>query len=238
MGLPDFKQGGPLTAADLNVLADRLRQLQARAAVPFALGRGVRRVQPGRRFGFELATWNGLVFCRQGWVDVGHGQMYAVGEQEWNEVGRLEACTVWLVMAREAGAVEVTAYDESTPETNLRRRLGYVREEVREDGSVVLHCVQCTGGLICPVAPRRMMGGNEWDAGTPVLAKSNDSMQMLTAGHIQGQPYTQVPGRWYGGCAFSLKYSPGLSVQFAATDGGRRFEQVFSFGGGRHDLHG
>ena len=159
MSLPEFKQGAPLTADALNVLADRVRAMQGRVpgAAAVSTAWAVGRFIPGRRYGFELAAWNGLVWVRQGWVDAGNGHLYSVGVREWNDLGPLRPMTVWLEMTETEGEVKVTEYDESTAETNLRRRLGYVREVPGEgeDAAPVWHCVQLLGGLVAPAAPRR-----------------------------------------------------------------------------------
>ena len=161
--LQEFQQGEPLTAAALNALASRIRALQQREAQSGQLVYRPRRVLPGRHFAFQLAELNGCIWYRQGWLDVA-GKLVPVGDKEWNLLGGMKPCTVWLNITRgEAGAVSGTVeqgeLDLETPETNLRRRLGYVRtEEAQDEYGLIWHAVQVLGGVISPVAPRRQMG--------------------------------------------------------------------------------
>lgn len=231
MKLPDFKSGQPLTAEAMNAIGARVRELQVRACGEH--GARVRRgafFVPGRQFGFRLGLWNGLVWVRQGWVDAGHGRLYAVGEQEWNALGALRAMTVWLEMTEADGRVMVTEYDEVTPESNLRRRLGYVREEVDGDGGSVWHAVQLLGGLVTPAAPRRTMGRH---GGTGEFRKGDECWDWVRAGNLRGEGFAQVPGRWYAGRSVGLGYMVDVApVQLAAEDGGARLMQVMSICGG------
>ena len=227
--LPNFEQGGQLTAAALNMLANRVRVLQGRqtGAAVAAVDRPGRCV-PGRQFAFRLAEWNGLVWVRQGWVDAGNGRLRCVGEDEWNVVGELESMTVWLEMDSEGGRVVSTKYDDSTPERNLRRRLGYVRQ-VAAEGEVVWRCVQLLGGLVVPCAPRRTMGYN---ARTDEIDKGELSADWTRAGNLRGSVFEQEEGQYYAGRSVGLGYNTSLlPVQLAAEDGGNRLVQTMSFTG-------
>lgn len=232
MSLPEFKQGAPLTADALNMLADRVRGLQSKSPAP-ALSTRARTVRfiPGRQFGFRLAVWNGLVWCRQGWIDAGNGRLYSVGAAEWNDLGPLRAMTVWLEMTETKGEIRVTEYDDLTPETNLRRRLGYVREE-KPDGedTPVLHCVQLLGGLITPAAPRRAMGMNTM---TDAFTKGDHCWDWVRAGNLRGVGFEEIPGRYYPGRSVGMGYMTDLAtVNMAAKDGGNRLMQTLTLCGG------
>lgn len=234
MSLPGFTRGEPLRAAALNALGNRVRLLQGQMRKP-ELGGTERRVRcfvPGRHFAFQLAEMNGLVWFRQGWVDAGNGRLYKVGDAEWNALGPLKAMTVWLNMTRDEGSVEAGDYDDYTPEHNTRRRLGYVRVEDAGDGSgAVYHCVQLTGGLMVPAAPRRMMGGNFWNTPT-VLAKGDDGVAWMTAGNLRGEDFEEEPGRYYAGRSVGLAYMNRIeTLQLPLTHGGNRTAMVLSFGG-------
>lgn len=231
MSLPEFKQGAPLTADALNVLADRVRAMQGRApgAAAVSTAWAVGRFIPGRRYGFELAAWNGLVWVRQGWVDAGNGHLYSVGVREWNDLGPLRPMTVWLEMTETEGEVKVTEYDENTPETNLRRRLGYVREVPGEgeDAAPVWHCVQLLGGLVAPAAPRRTLGYSER---TAVPEKGDVTWELALAGNLRGVGYKEVPGRYYGGRSVNLRYGTNVhEVWQQAARGGNRLAMTLHF---------
>lgn len=240
--LPEFRKGEPLTAEGLNALASRIRALQGRGGAGIQLGgRRVRRVIPGRHFAFQLAELNGCIWFRQGWLDVG-GELVRVGDAEWNVLGAMGPCTVWLNVSREVVApaaegdgepqvvvsatVEVGELDIDTPETNLRRRLGYVRQEEGEDGSVgVWHAVQLLGGVVAPCAPRRQMGTA--NAEEPSRFRKSDAGQhFLHAGDVAGSGYRvgerEVPGRRVS-MAF---YNQLEEWEFPAAQGGRRIVQV------------
>lgn len=159
VSLPVFESGQLLTAAALNGLAGRVRALQRRLLAGGGVVVRRRRVLPGRRFAFQLAELNGGIWFRQGWLDVG-GVLTQVGDEEWNFLGAVRECTVWLLVERVDGAVRGSVVlddgcDLTTPATALRRRLGYVR--LVEDGGGFV-CVQVAGGLFCPAAPRRQQG--------------------------------------------------------------------------------
>lgn len=233
MSLGSFVRGGALAAADLEDLAQRVRRLQGRGGAGVAGGaaRATRVRVPGRAFGFELAELNGLVWVRQGWVAAGNGRLYAVGEEEWNVVGRLEEMTVWLEMGEAEGRVVATEYDVTTPERSLRRRLGYVRREVGADGEApVWHAVQVCGGLMVPAAPRRMAGGNTW--ATPVVqAKGDAGVAWLTAGNLRGVDFEKVPGRWYAGRSVGLPYMVRMGqLMLPPAAGGGQLAQFLDFG--------
>ena len=242
--LPEFRKGEPLTAEVLNALASRIRALQGRGGAGLHLGgRRVRRVIPGRHFAFQLAELNGCIWFRQGWLDVG-GELVRVGDAEWNVLGAMRPCTVWLNVSREvvesaaegdgepqvvvSATVEVGELDMETPETNLRRRLGYVRQEEGEDGEGrVWHAVQLLGGVVAPCAPRRQMGTA--DAGES-FRKSDAGQHWLNAGNVAGSGYRvgerEVPGRRVG-MAF---YNQLQEWEFPAAQGGRRLVQVMGLG--------
>ncbi len=233
--LPEFKQGEPLTAAALNALASRIRALQQRAAQSGQLIHRPRRVLPGRHFAFQLAELNGCIWYRQGWLDVA-GKLVAVGDKEWNLLGGMKPCTVWLNVTRgEAGAVTGTVeqgeLDLETPETNLRRRLGYVRTEEEEDEyGLIWHAVQVLGGVIAPAAPRRQMG-------TPAVltptaeqfGKSDGAMYYMHAGSLTGGGYS-VGEEVHPPSRVILGYSNKLqTVELPVQHGGSRFTQCMEF---------
>lgn len=232
MSLPGFKRGGSLTAEALNRLAARVRELQGKApGVAMASRARTVRFVPGRQYGFRLAVWNGLVWVRQGWVDAGNGHLYSVGDQEWNDLGPVRGMTVWLELSETEGRVVVTEYDDSTPETNLRRRLGYVREETPDgEETPTLHCVQLLGGLVVPAAPRRVMGMNNH---TEEFGKGDHCWDWVRAGNLRGVDFEEIPGRYYPGASVSFAYMVDVrGVQLAAKEGGNRLMQTMSLGGG------
>lgn len=232
MSLPNFKKGQPLTAAGLNMLAERVRGLQRRAPqVAMATTSRTARFIPGRQFAFRLATWNGLVWCRQGWVDTGNGRMYCVGDKEWTDLGSIRPMTVWLKISETEGELEVTEYDDRTPETNLRRRLGYVREEtVPGDEVPVWHCVQLLGGLIAPCAPRRAMGKNNM---TGAFEKGDRGWDWTRAGNLRGKDFEVAEGRYYAGRSVGMGFMTDIrGVQQDEQHGGNRLMQTLLFCGG------
>lgn len=232
MSLPGFSKGAPLTADALNVLAARVRDLQQRAAGGGVFLRGMAaRCVPGRQFAFRLAVLNGLVWVRRGWVDAGHGRLFAVGEEEWTALGPVKGMTVWLEISEFQGAVVVTDYDEVTPETNLRRRLGYVREVDAADGNgQVLHLVQLLGGLVTPAAPRRAMGMNTM---TGEFSKGDRCWDWVRAGNLRGTDVTVAPGHYAGGRSVGMGYMMDvMATHFPASEGGARLTQVMRLCGG------
>lgn len=234
--LPSFEQGEPLTAAALNALASRIRGLQQRAAQRGQLVHRMRRVLPGRHFAFQLAELNGCIWFRQGWLDVA-GELVPVGDREWNSLGGMRPCTVWLNVTRGEdgavrGAVVCGELDLTTPETNLHRRLGYVRTgEAQDGGGPVWYAVQVAGGVIAPAAPRRQMGTPAM-GGEPVpegFCRSDAGMCYMHAGSLTGSGYavgeeTHPPRRVVLGYSNAMQ-----TVEFAAQDGGRRFVQCMGF---------
>lgn len=232
--LPGFKQGEPLTADAMNALAGRIRSLQQRATQIARLAHRSRRVLPGRHFAFRLAELNGCLFHRQGWLDVA-GVLVPVGDAEWNLLGPMKPCTVWLNVTRAngvcSGIVEQGELDLTTPETNLHRRLGYVRTEAAKDGSgLIWHAVQVLGGVIAPAAPRRQMGTPAATPPTPEkFGKSDGAMYYMHAGSLTGSGYA-VGEEAHPGRRVVLGYSNAMqTVEFAAQDGGRRFVQCMGF---------
>lgn len=220
--LPDFRRFGVLTAAALNALAARVRVLAAR--LPGGGGAMVRPcvVIPGRHYAFELAERAGVLYCRQGWIDQGTGGLLAVGDNEWNELGAVAPCTVWLEIGGAPGAcsaaVVLGPYDDTTPECSLRRRLGYVREGVPVDGVPVYHCVQVLGGVISPCAPRRTIG-------TPTpnqpenYAAHDYSWNFCHAGAILGSGY-EAGGRSFSGRRAVLGFSCTIQTLYVAPECG------------------
>lgn len=233
--LPEFKQDEPLTAAALNALASRIRGLQRRAAQSGQLVHRRRRVLPGRHFAFQLAELNGGIWYRQGWLDVA-GELVPVGDKEWNVLGAMKPCTVWLNVTRgeggtATGTVEQGELDLDTPETNLHRRLGYVRTEEGQDGyGPIWHAVQVLGGVIAPAAPRRQMGTGADIRPTPERFCKNDcAMLYRHAGNLIGSGYSvgeeAHPPSW-----MQLGYSVDLqTIELPAQHGGNRFTQSMSF---------
>lgn len=187
--LPRFERGETLRAEDLNTLAARVRELQRRVAGCNAPVHRPRVMLPGRRYAFQLFEREGVVYYRQGLLDIGNGQYVTVGEAEYNPVGVLRPCTIWLRMTPNEDGRSYTAslvqteYDETTPEINEYRRLGYIRTESRVVGdgesATVWHLVQVCGGLMSPYTPRRMLSCD---------AKSDQGMRG-DAGYISGSGY-------------------------------------------------
>ena len=233
--LPEFREGEPLTAAALNALGSRIRGLQQRAAYNGEVHQRVRGVIPCRHFAFQLAELNGCIFYRQGWLDVG-GELVRVGDAEWNLLGRMKPCTVWLIVERAGGGVvtgkvEQGDLDLDTPEKNTRRRLGYVRTVDAPDGyGQVWHAVQVLGGVISPAAPRRQMGAPA--AAPPTAAnygKTDAAMYYMHAGSEKGSGYG-VGDRWYSPRRIVLGYSVDMgTMELPAEHGGTRFVQSMSF---------
>ena len=233
--LPEFKQGEPLTAAGLNALASRIRGLQLRAAQNGQVAQRVRRVIPGRHFAFQLAELNGCIWYRQGWLDVA-GELVPVGDAEWNLLGGMKPCTVWLNIMREGdtvtGTVEQGELDLTTPEKNTRRRLGYVRTEEAPDGyGAIWHAVQVLGGVVSPVAPRRQMGTPAMHP-TPTadgFVKSDGAVYYLHAGSLTGSGYS-VGNEEYLPCRVILGFDNELhTVDLPPEHGGTRFVQSLKF---------
>jgi hypothetical protein len=233
--LPEFKAGEPLTAAALNALASRIRGLQQRAAQSGQLVHRTRRVLPGRHFAFQLAELNGCIWYRQGWLDVA-GELVPVGDAEWNLLGGMKPCTVWLNITRgedgtATGTVEQGELDLTTPEKNTRRRLGYVRtEEAQDDFGAIWHAVQVLGGVIAPCAPRRQMGTPAASPPTPEkFGKSDGAMNYMHAGSLTGGGYS-VGGEAHAPRRVILGYSNDLrTMELPALHGGTRFTQIMSF---------
>ena len=232
--LPEFKQGEPLTAAALNALGSRIRSLQLRAAHNGEVMQRARRVIPGRHFAFQLAELNGCIWYRQGWLDVG-GELVPVGDAEWNLLGGMKPCTVWLNITRgedgtATGTVEQGELDLTTPEKNTRRRLGYVRtEEEPDEYGYIWHAVQVLGGVISPVAPRRQMGAPSMTSMADNFGKSDGSMYYIHAGNETGSGYS-VGNEVHPPRRVVLAYSIGMTtVEFPAEHGGTRFVQSMSF---------
>ena len=222
--LPEFKQGEVLTAEALNALASRIRSLQLRAAHNGQVMQRVRRVVPGRHFAFQLAELNGCIWYRRGWLDVG-GELVPVGDAEWNLLGGMKPCTVWLNVTREGdstvtGTVEQGELDLTTPEKNTRRRLGYVRiEEAQDEYGPIWHAVQVLGGIVSPVVPRRQMGTPY--AGKPELFKKSDAgWYYMHAGGVMSTVYTPVK------LGFSVDMG---AMELPAEHGGRRLLQSMGF---------
>ena len=229
MELPEFKKGEVLRAEQLQMLANRVRELQRAAG---RLGNGGvqvrRRVRPARRYGFQLAERAGCVLVRVGWVHLGNGVLQRVGDEEWTVLAGLGPMTIWLEIGREGSRVTVGEYDEVTPEGNLRRRLGYVRQD---DGGV-LHMVQLAGGLVHVCAPRRQMGVSEMAAGAEV-GKADMAFDWLRAGNVRGKGFAEVPGRHYAGRSVGLAYTVSvMPVTLPTAHGGNRMMQVMSLGAG------
>jgi hypothetical protein len=232
--LPEFKQGEPLTAAALNALASRIRGLQLRAAQNGQVVQRARGVLPGRHFAFQLAELNGCIWYRQGWLDVA-GELVPVGEKEWNLLGGMKPCTVWLNITRgedgtATGTVEQGELDLTTPERNMRRRLGYVRKEAAADGAgEVWHAVQVLGGVISPVAPRRQMGTPAAPPEPEKFGKTDGASYYMHAGCVRGGGYT-VDGVAQTGRRVVLGYSVELHThELPAEHGGTRLVQSMSF---------
>lgn len=236
--LPHFEPGEVLTAAKLNVLIARTRALQARQAPSGTFIHRTRRIIPHRHYAFELAELSGVLYYRQGWIDPGTGEPALVGDREWNPLGKLEPCTVWLEFSGSSPSdctaeVRKGEYDDSTPETNFRRRLGYVREqEGEEGGSRLLFCVQVAGGLMTPCAPRRVMG-------CPSLVEPSKFCKcdktgtwgLRCAGALYGQGFTVpgVEGEYRAQVSFG--YTCDVSMDdFTLERGGYRMTQGISFG--------
>lgn len=233
--LPDFVKGQPLRADALGALAARVRELAARMPGGGGVHSTRRRVLPGRRYGFQLAELSGVIYCRQGWIDVGNGVLVPVGEQEWNPVGVLRPCTVWLEISTDAsgtrtGQVAQTDFDATTPETNLRRRLGYVRADAEDEQ--MLHCVQVLGGLVTPCAPRRTMGvadSASGPQGAASFASLDAAWYYRHAGGVIGGGYT-VDGEAKPRTGVQLRYTCEMgTLQLPPEDGGNRFALQMSF---------
>lgn len=223
--LPEFEKGGPLTAGDLNAIAARVRELQQRQQGAGMMQNRVRRVVPGRQFAFRLATQAGVIYYRQGWIDVGNGRLQPVGEKEWNPVCGLQACTLWLEIKHEGDvwSAEVVRgdYDDASPEMALRRRLGYVRveSEVTGDGeeAVVYYCIQVNGGLMSPLYPRRLRSD---------LSASDSGRGH--AGFCMGSGY-EVDDKKYRNCV-STKWAQSISdSDLGGEHGGMRLVQLMLF---------
>ena len=232
--LPEFKQGEPLTAAALNALGSRIRSLQLRAAHSGEVTQRARRVIPGRHFAFQLAELNGCIWYRQGWLDVG-GELVPVGDAEWNLLGGMKPCTVWLNVTREGdgtatGTVEQGELDLTTPEKNTRRRLGYVRtEDAQDEYGPIWHAVQVLGGVISPVAPRRQMGTPAMPPTAGNFGKSDGARYYQHAGNLTGSGSSEgdearSPRR------VKLGYSNKLqALELPTEHGGTRFMQSMGF---------
>lgn len=232
--LPEFKQGEPLTAAALNALGSRIRSLQLRAAQNGEVAQRVRRVIPGRHFAFQLAELNGCIWYRQGWLDVA-GELVRVGDAEWNLLGGMKPCTVWLNITRgedgaATGTVEQGELDLTTPEKNTRRRLGYVRtEDAPDEYGPIWHAVQVLGGVISPVAPRRQMGAPAMPPTADNFGKTDGAMYYQHAGRVIGSGYSvgdeAHPPRWV-----ILGFNNELhTMELPPEHGGMRFMQSMSF---------
>ncbi len=233
--LPSFEAGQPLRADALNALAARIRELQARQP---SSGGGIshaRRVIPCRHYAFELASLNGMMYYRQGWIDTGTGIPQPVGAQEWNVLEKLRPCTVWLEFSGTSpddcsAQVVVGEYDESSPETNFKRRLGYVRADELDDGTRVptIYCVQVAGGLMTPIAPRRAMG-------CPSLVeparfcKFDHSLTACYAGAIYGDGQRNDAMQLDTVRRVSFGYAMDMYTNFYATHGHRQAGQCLSF---------
>ena len=233
--LPEFKQGEPLTAAALNALGSRIRSLQLRAAHNGQVMQRARRVVPGRHFAFQLAELNGCIWYRQGWLDVA-GELVPVGDAEWNLLGGMKPCTVWLNITRgedgtATGTVEQGELDLTTPEKNTRRRLGYVRtEDAQDEYGAIWHAVQVLGGVVSPVAPRRQMGTPAYLPSADNFSKSDGAIEYQHAGCLTGSGYSvgdeEHPPRWV-----ILGYNNKLhTMELPPEHGGTRFVQSMSFG--------
>lgn len=232
--LPEFKPGEQLTAAALNALGSRIRSLQLRAAHNGQVMQRARRVVPGRHFAFQLAELNGCIWYRQGWLDVA-GELVPVGDAEWNLLGGMKPCTVWLNITRGAdgkatGMVEQGELDLSTPETNLRRRLGYVRtEEAQDEYGAIWHAVQVLGGVVSPVAPRRQMGAPAMPPTAEDFGKSDGADYYQHAGSLTGSGYS-VGGAEHTPRRVILGYSNELhTMELPPEHGGTRFVQSMGF---------
>ena len=221
--LPQFRKGEPLQAAQMAALACRIRELQRRQT-DGTLNHtvGFRRVLPGRAFAFELAEKNGVIWHRVGWVELA-GKLTRVGDAEWTPLGGVRPCTIWLEMELNEGqlsaAVTVGELDLTTPETNLRRRLGYVRTEEGADGGTLWHCIQVLGGMVSPTAPRRQMGTAYPDE--PAQFRKSDTGWMYQ--HAGSEPGTRPQPVQFG-------YACELGEMMLPDEyGGRRFAQVMAF---------
>lgn len=231
--LPEFKAGEPLTAAALNALGSRIRSLQLRAAHNGQVMQRARRVVPGRHFAFQLAELNGCIWYRQGWLDVA-GELVPVGDAEWNLLGGMKPCTVWLNITRgedgtATGTVEQGELDLTTPEKNTRRRLGYVRtEDAQDEYGPIWHAVQVLGGVISPVAPRRQMGAPAMPPTADNFGKSDGAMYYMHAGSLTGSGYS-VGGETYTRRVI-LGYNNELhTMELPPEHGGTRFVQSMGF---------
>ncbi len=227
--LPRFEKGEPLFARDLNAIAARVRELQQRQQTASMPQNRVRRVVPGRQFAFRLAERAGVIYYHQGWLDIGNGELLPVGEQEWNPVGELRACTIWLEMSHEGGvwAADVVQgdFDVTSQEMNMRRRIGYVRAERKEigDGEAVTeyYCIQVCGGLMSALCPRRVRGwnGQSYDNGRG------------HAGFCNGTGYT-VGERKYRN-TISTKWAQSImDMDLGGEHGGMRLVQCLVFDSG------
>lgn len=232
--LPEFKAGEPLTAAALNALGSRIRSLQLRAAQNGRVVQRARRVLPGRHFAFQLAELNGCIWYRQGWVDVA-GELVPVGDKEWNLLGGMKPCTVWLNITRGedgsvTGTVEQGELDLTTPERNMRRRLGYVRtEEAQDEYGPIWHAVQVLGGVVSPVAPRRQMGTPAGSPAAEKFCKSDAGVEYMHAGHVRGGGYS-VGGEAHAGRWVKLGYNNELhTMELPPEHGGTRLVQSMGF---------
>lgn len=232
--LPEFKTGEPLTAAALNALGSRIRSLQLRAAHNGQVMQRARRVVPGRHFAFQLAELNGCIWYRQGWLDVA-GELVPVGDAEWNLLGAMKPCTVWLNITRgedgtATGTVEQGELDLTTPEKNTRRRLGYVRtEDAQDEYGAIWHAVQVLGGVVSPVAPRRQMGAPAMPPTADNFGKSDGAAYYQHAGSLTGSGYS-VRGEAHTPRRVILGYNNELhTMDLPPEHGGTRFVQSMSF---------
>ncbi len=232
--LPEFKPGEPLTAAALNALGSRIRSLQLRAAHNGQVMQRVRRVVHGRHFAFQLAELNGCIWYRQGWLDVA-GELVPVGDAEWNLLGGMKPCTVWLNITRgedgtATGTVEQGDLDLTTPEKNTRRRLGYVRtEDAQGEYGPIWHAVQVLGGVVSPVAPRRQMGPPAWKPTADNFGKCDGAIEYRHAGSLTGSGYS-VGDKEYPPSWVILGYNNDLhTMELPPEHGGTRFVQSMGF---------
>lgn len=162
--LPRFKKGDVLTAAQLEMLAARVRRLQLRAGKADANSLTVRRAwRPAFRYGFQLAVIRGCIYYMQGWVQTADaGRLLTIGKPGWNEIrenGRGDAIgatdrswDIWVDTSTVLGGgylwVFATPRDPKAKGDRVTLRLGYTEVE---NGEVKL--VQLAGGLLNPFAP-------------------------------------------------------------------------------------
>lgn len=233
--LPGFEPRQILTAEDLNALGSRIRSLSNVTMQVYELSeRRIRRL-PSRHFAFQLAERSGLIWCRRGFLDIA-GELVPVGEKEWNLVGRLEPCTIWLNIdikddGQFEGKVEAGELELESGESNLHRRLGYVRAEEAQDADgdtyTRYHTVQVLGGLIAPCAPRRQMG-IVWPD-DPVFAASDSGVNFMHAGAFRGDGHS-VDGKSYLGTRIAFGFNNCIRPLMARPqDGGNRLGQEMAF---------